>query len=326
MVKKYILLSLCVGAILFFLIIGLAEAGTATVRGKVTESNGTTPVAGAQVMIRVKGVEIDSASCNVDFPWKTKIVKTDTKGNYQANILFPNIVQIAFEAEVIIANSVPFKKGRAELRFYGKPPVNNASYRVDVRLTACNKCVVVQGDVSDQETGVAVNLGTLYIMAPGSGQYIPLHSDGHYKACIDLGSSSTGNVTLLALARSQVDYNDKEIKTSVTKGKVYTYDFALQRVKNTGYIRGTVIDANTGKPIPYALVRRSDIGTTAALTYCVTDSLGRYSIPAYITGGSIVTTGAHTDFDALSPYYRQVKRVSARTGDVVRVDFEMIRK
>jgi hypothetical protein len=326
MVKKCVLLSLCVGAVLFFLIIGLAEAGTATVYGKVTESNGTTPAAGVQVALRVKGVEIDSATCDVDFPWKTRIVKTDTKGNYKASIFFPDIVQISFEAEVIMTNSAPFKKGKAALRFFSKPPVNNASYRIDVKLAACKNSIVVQGDVSDQETGVAVNLGSLYIMAPGNAQHVPLHSDGHYKVCIDMGSYSTGSVSMFVLARSQVSYHSKEIKFGVTKGKVYTRDFSLQREKNAGYIRGTVINADTGKPIHYALVRRGDIGSIAAMTYCVTDSLGRYSIPADYMEGSIVTTGAHTDREALSPYYLQVKRVSARTGDVVRVDFEMIPK
>lgn len=321
--KKMAIFVIVLSALVFSTALtSFAEAGVATVYGKVTEPDGVTPVAGAEVVIAVKRLQ---AVPVVDFPWVDKVVKTGQDGAYKTSILFPDIVEICFEANVIKADGEPFKRGSKQVNFYNKPPVNKASYRLDASLSSCPNCAVIKGTLTNKETGVPLEIGEVYISAtqnPGTTD-ASVNPRGFYKTLVNLGADSS-EITIYGPARTHKNYIYKKITANVKKGKIYTFNLSCMPDKKKGYIYGNVVDANTGKPIPFALVRHC-IGGLGGCSDSVTDFLGRYHTP---TGGGrwLSTTGAHTDNEKLSPYHKQYKDYVEKTGKSERIDFEMIPK
>ena len=322
MKRQNILFLVCASFIFFPVLINLAYAGTATVYGKVTESDGVTPLPSAPVVIKVTGLT------SADFPWTSKTVYTDSYGNYKTVISFPDIVEIKFLAEVITTNATPFKKNSNWLGFYDYPPQNNGSYKLNIKLYSYPYATVIQGTIKDDETGVVLSNYDVAVTISGQpGTYLfEADSGGFYKGLVNLNSPSATITVRAPGAGEEVQYGIKTITTAVSSQKAYGISFFLVRDKNAAYIYGTVTNASTGQPIPFAQVSISD-SSGWPLGKSVTDFLGRYR--RYVSGGAsykLFTTGAHTAVDKRSPYYSQIKYIDVGSGKASRLDFEMIPK
>ncbi len=325
MSRKNMFLAVVVSMVLSFLCCGYAQAGVATVSGKVTEANGVTPVAGAEVTIRVTGL-----TGIPDFPWPAKKVYTNAQGNYQASVRFPNIVEIGFYVTAYKTNTIPFKSGNGSKEFLDAPPVNSASYKINVKMSNRPDYALLEGNITDMETGLPLADGDVMVTVPGitGSQGVFTDSDGSYKFLVCVGSVPKVVTIKSPCVGHDVKYLVKQYKMTLAKQKKYALNIALMRDKQAGNIQGTVINANTGNPIAYAKVRISASGDLPGGTP-VTDSLGRYKQSLYVNQAvsyGVYTYGAHTFVASRSRYNYNEKWVDVGPGQTKQVDFEMIPK
>jgi hypothetical protein len=323
--RKEVFLAVVVSIVLSLLCCGYAQAGVATVSGKVTEANGVTPVVGAEVTIRVTGL-----SGIPDFPWPAKKVYTDIQGNYQASVRFPGIVEIGFYVTAFKTDTLPFKSGAASKEFLDSPPVNSASYKINVKMSNRSDCAQLEGVITDMETGLPLSDGDVMITVPGitGTQSVFTDSDGSYKLLVRVGSVPQVVTIKSPGFGHEVKYLVKQYKMTLANQNKYSLNIALMRDKQAGNIHGTVINANTGNPIAYAKVRISGPGGWPVGTP-VTDSLGRYKQSLYgnqTAQYGVSTYGAHTLVQSRSRYTYNSKGVVVGVGQTKRVDFEMIPK
>ncbi|MFA5119281.1 MAG: hypothetical protein WC695_10650 [Candidatus Omnitrophota bacterium] len=303
-----------------------AEAGIAKVYGKVVGPDGVTPEASVKVMIQVADLGEQP-----EFPWATKTVTTDAKGNYTAYIYFPAIVEVKFVARAIKTSSLPFKEGSQSIGFYDKPPVNNASYCLNIKMKNHPNAVLLKGQIKDAETGLPIN-GDINIW-DNTQQELDAdtywaNSDGTFEILHDVATSPSAIYVKSPKYYNETRYNPKTSLLTVKRGSAYALHYALVSNKKSGYIHGTVVDISTGKPIPFA---KMYITSPTWCPWCydtvVTNSLGTYKQSISETGTyGVRTHGAHTEVNARTPYLMQSRGVDTRADQISQVDFEMVRK
>ncbi|MDO8602653.1 MAG: hypothetical protein Q7O04_02250 [Candidatus Omnitrophota bacterium] len=341
--KRY-LSALCVVVVsLFaFITVNTAHAATVTVYGKVTESDGTTPVASAEVRVWVRTGIYPDYEYLVDFPWIVKKVNTDKNGDYNVSMPFPETTEIAFYAEVIKSDSKPFKRGYQAYDFYNTPPEDEKKYNLNIKLFSYPNSVIIQGYIRDAQTGLAACPGGVSFEW-NTGGHGTFYTDnaGVYRGIIrglEYVGEAPYHITLNAWSR-QTAYKDTERALNNLKaGKVYTVNFNLSRDTEAGYIAGRVMEGNSLKPIPYAVIcvdypENYSLGRGGQSCGFTTDFMGYYRIPAVDEGNYTVSTeGAHIhqygDYNKKpeSPYYEQEKDIDLNKGEVKELDFEMVSK
>jgi len=333
-VKRYVnVLCAVVVFLCAFITVNTAHAGTATVYGKVTESDGTTPVASAEVRVWVRTGIYPDYDYVVDFPWIVKKVSTDKNGDYSISMPFPEIINIAFYSEVIKSDSSPFKGGYNAYDFYSEIPKDGERYNVNVKLFPYSNSVIIQGYVKDSQTGLSVYPGGVsFKWATGGRGGFYTDPTGVYRGIIrDLKylGDSPYNITLIPRSRG-VAYKDKsKILNTLKAGRVYTVNFNLQRDEEAGYILGRVIDKDSSNPIPYSSVSITypyELENSGNVS-CgfITDFTGFYRIPVEGEGTHIVSTsGAHTLCGSSDSYQWQEKEIEINKGEIKELDFKMI--
>lgn len=332
--KQY-LSTLCAVVVSLFALIAVntAHAATATIYGKVTESDGTTPVASAEVRVWVRTGVYPEYDYVVNFPWIVKKVSTDKNGDYSISMPFPEIMKIAFYSEVIKSDSIPFKRGYNAYDFYDEIPKDGERYNINVKLFSYSNSVIIQGYVKDSQTGLPVCPGGVsFKWATGGHGGFYTDTTGVYRGMIrDLKYLGDSPYNLILSPRSQgVAYEDKDKTLSNLKaGRIYTVYFNLQRDEEAGYIVGRVTDSDSSDPIPYSSVsiRYPYELKNSGNVNCgfVTDFTGFYRIPLEGEGTHIVSTsGAHTLCGSSDSYQWQEKEIEINKGDIKELDFEMI--
>lgn len=283
----------------------VAEAATVTVYGTVTKPDGITPVSNAKIVIG-EGV---------------KTVYTGGNGNYVAEVILPNIVEVYINVVAIKAVSLPFMRGSNFMGFYGSLPIDGARYKINIKMREYHNAVFISGNVKDTETGSPLSSN---IFAAVSGQVgswsMGVYKNGYYEGLVNL-DASTG---IIKLVRQGTGYESKSnIISKATSGAKYTIDFDLKRDINASVIYGTVTDAASGNPIRYAQVNIYYAGMPVGRSS--TDYLGRYD--CYVGGGNTytaLTTGANTIVLSRSPYgYERHVNAFVDKGKIVRIDFAM---
>lgn len=325
-----------------FIAVNTAHAATATVYGKVTKEDGTTPVNSIEVKVWVRSVVYPDYDYVVSFPWIVKKATTDKNGDYSVSVPFPETTEIAFYAEVIKSDSKPFKRGYQAYHFYDTPPEDGKEYNINIKLFSYPNSVIIQGYIRDAQTGLAVCPGGAHFEWD-TGGYGTFYTDnmGNYRGVIrdlEYVGEAPYNITLNAWSR-QTAYKDTERALNDLKaGKVYTVNFNLSRDTEAGYITGRIIEGNSLKSIPYAVVcveypENYSLGVPGQNCGFTTDFMGYYRIPAVDKGSYTVSTeGAHIyqagDYDNKpeSPYYEQENDVDINKGEVKELDFEMVSK
>ncbi len=340
MKKEKIIFSLCLCLFLILLVVGFSEAGTATIRGYVTEEDGITPAVGIPVTIKVTSIEDKRWLPNTapwesdDFPWMSKTVNSDADGLYQATISFPDVIEIKFKAKAIKSDAAVFKTGENFLDFENSPPANNASYELDITLSppTTNYSIIVKGYLKDSETGEFLSNYDIGFRIPGQNdRSAETDSTGYYQELIYLLESDDLVTVGVPSGYDPVEYITQTKAISVSSGNIYDLDFELMRKKSAPYVYGTVTEAATGQPIPFATILIEHSPSGWPLGRVPTDFLGRYKqfLPAG-SGGSYFasTTGAHTIDVNKSTYVFQSKLINGSivNGKAYRVDFNMIRK
>lgn len=305
------------------LMLGLnfAEAGTATIYGTVTDIDGKSAPAATPVTVRILNI-------GPEFPWIAKTAYTDAGGNYYITIDFPDIVQIRFIVEAA-PRVIPFKYGTNWVGFYDEPPQNGGAYQINIKLSSYTQHIVVQGYIRDADTGRPLDNAHIHVTSSGvSGTYgFVTDSDGFYRGLVKLGSISTGTINLNSpgIARDVIYVSQQISNLAVQVNKIYTFNFYVKRKEQTGYIFGTVIDANTGRPIPFASVYVYDsVGWPGSSSE--TDFLGRYKgflMSSNVETYHVITTGANTQSDRRSPYYTESKYITVEPGQMQQLDFQM---
>ena len=338
--KKQIFLFLicaCVAVVSVASLVSQAEAKTVTVSGRIIMRNGR-PAANCSVVIRLEDVRTyflpPNTSVYPDLPLANVRVTTNASGNYTAQISFPDLEGLAIRVEALKYSAYPFEEG---LSFVNAPLVDGARYTVNIRLNSYYpKTVVIKGYVTDEETGqpinnliVGVSAYPLYL-----GPFVACtDSNGYYEVLVGVGNAPFNvsvyapreQVSYCAVLQNDVKYINKVYPIIVSQGNVYQVNLALKRDPQAGYIYGTVINATTGAPIPYALVGIYSAGYQPNLRgMAVTDFLGRYKHFVNYTGAyEIDTSGGHSN---VAHYFPQSKNVTAVMGESKQLNFEMVPK
>lgn len=334
MKKRGLMFMFCLFSLIFFAFADKTEGGVATIYGKVTRQDGA-PSSATPVTIRVVNPVTIYGVQKSDFPWKSITTTTDANGNYQAAILFPDIVEIKFKAEAIYTGYAPFESGSNEISFIDFTPLNNGYYNLDISLSQVINGAVIQGYLKDKETGEPLINYDVYIAA-GDNLYryrLEADSDGFYKGLIDLLAEES-NVTLKAPVQDpqcgpwgceEINYYMQWQAIYAVSGNIYDVNFEVAKNSSFPYVYGTVTDIND-QPIPFATVSVRHIPSGFPMNIPATDFLGRYK--QYLledSDFSVSTTGEHTQDENKSSYYSQSKSIGAGvvSGKAYRIDFQL---
>ncbi len=302
------------------------EVGKATVYGKVTDSDGITPCANVQVNVRVGS--LGSNETGSSFPWNEKKVYTDSEGNYTAVISFPKIVQIIFYSEVILSNSLPFKRDYEWIGFYNQPPEDNSSHELNIALAAYSKAVVIQGYIEDAQTGLPLDNYSINIKSSAStgSSSAYTNSKGFYKELLTSIGDGKTYLTLTTEDNEDIVYTRQQKNIYVESGKIYTINFQLERDTTKSYVYGVMTESDTGDPISYATVTFSKPSDRYGDSTAMTDFLGRYKKSLKAGTYYLSTFGANTEVADRSQYTRQSQKIEVAQDEKKRIDIEMVKK
>ncbi|MFT3693133.1 MAG: carboxypeptidase regulatory-like domain-containing protein [Kofleriaceae bacterium] len=207
----------------------------ATVSGTVIDADKHTPIAGATIALVSNGML--GSEFSVAQPTVTAI--SDASGAWTATNVLPG-------AFVITATAASYLPGRVP----GKVAVASGEQKTGIAITMKAGGTLVHGTVSDIGGGAIEGARVRFVdenrLDLSAGEYITLtQKDGTYGMTVP-DAHWTVKV-------SHDDYVARSDQADV-QGKPITLDFTLVP---GGAIRGQVIARDTGKPVPFALVKAS---------------------------------------------------------------------
>ncbi len=340
----------------------IAQASSITITGLVKDNLSHAPIANAQVSVEVDGgfaafgapvtiTPTTSAQFTAPLLWGQRtIVYTNNQGIYSTTLIVPTIIPSAFQyAHIVVA-----KQGGSNI-FGSKSRVvalsgPGAVYTENFQLDALQYGAFISGSVNDALTNNGIPEAQVYVIC-GQGYYNQFLTDnqGQFFGVVPLSTPKETcqvDVTAPLVPGGNSDngqFNGISYKTysqsvQLISGQLTQINPQLtQNTKQTAII-GTLRDATTGQPIPYALVSLVQSSGAVDISYndtqFVTDIFGRYVMPVatdypanlgYLT---VNTNGALVASDSQSPYTAQQINESNKMepGDVVELNFVMNKK
>ncbi|MHC4953250.1 MAG: carboxypeptidase regulatory-like domain-containing protein [Planctomycetota bacterium] len=250
--------------------------GGATIKGRVVDADTTQPIAGAEVLVGIRGPGARGWT-----PAYQKVLKTDSFGNYKLN----GVGTLNVQSLAVSAN------GYAHFTGSGWTPSQTWSEISKIKLDSAAEITlpdvplapgrVVEGVVRDAVSGEPIAGAEITVndMVVGN-RSVASGSDGRYRV-EDIGA----RVSLRARAEGYSDVSDNPWRGQELPAdqRIVQRDFELQPAAT---IAGRVL-TKSGAPVPQALVRlrAAETGRRAWMAdlqlrefFTHTDSKGRYEI------------------------------------------------
>jgi hypothetical protein len=203
---------------------------------------------------------------------------TDTAGYYLCDNLPPDSYEVNARKEGYIPETYP----DSVIVVAGENTPD-----IDFALTPIGEYGSISGRVTDEETGLPIVMARLLAIGLDNWCFGEAWSDtgGYYM----IPNMCAGTYRVEASAEGYVPENYPDSVIVVAGEDTPNIDFALTPMGEPGSISGTVTDAETGEPIPYAQVyAHGEFGYGPGIT----DSLGQYIISPLCPGYYFVTAWA----------------------------------
>ncbi|WP_165350947.1 carboxypeptidase-like regulatory domain-containing protein, partial [Ectobacillus funiculus] len=228
------------------------QANPATIQGQVTDAQTGTPIAGAGVVTVVQGSGIIVAS-----------TQTDQNGSYLLTGIAPGSYNVVISAENFTSQTVSVNLTAGETEIINPVLTPNPA--------------TINGTVRDAITGTALSNALIQVFN-GQGSFLAstlTDVNGQYT----LSGLPEGTLSVQA---SAPNFASELTVITVTPAETETVDFALE--PNPASLTGSVTDAQTGAPLPGALVQVFIAGTNVSVKSTLTDPNGLYVINGLAEG------------------------------------------